>query len=78
MSQCAPSRSSGTAPSSGAAGFGVADATTGGRVDRDTVFEAASMSKPVFAYLVMKLHERGILNLDTPLQEVHTGSLSRR
>lgn len=37
------------------------------RVDGDTVFEAASMSKPVFAYAVMKLCERGVLNLDTPL-----------
>ena len=36
-------------------------------VDQDTVFEAASMSKPVFAYAVMKLCERGELNLDTPL-----------
>jgi CubicO group peptidase (beta-lactamase class C family) len=36
-------------------------------VDQSTVFEAASMSKPVFAYAVMKLCERGVLNLDTPL-----------
>ena len=31
------------------------------------MFEAASMSKPVFAYVVMKLCETGVLNLDTPL-----------
>lgn len=36
-------------------------------VRADTIFEAASMSKPVFAYAVMKLHERGVLDLDTPL-----------
>src|SRR5262249_52601626 len=36
-------------------------------VDDDTIFEAASMSKPVFAYAVMKLCEKGVLNLDTPL-----------
>jgi CubicO group peptidase (beta-lactamase class C family) len=36
-------------------------------VDGATVFEAASMSKPVFAYAVMKLCERGVLDLDIPL-----------
>src|SRR5262245_14920097 len=40
-------------------GFGVADAETGTPVDGRTIFEAASMSKPVFAYAVMKLAERG-------------------
>lgn len=36
-------------------------------VDTNTVFEAASVSKTVFAYAVMKLCEKGILTLDTPL-----------
>ncbi len=48
-------------------GFGVKDRVSGAPVDGRTVFEAASMSKPVFAYAVMKLCERGVLNLDTPL-----------
>ena len=48
-------------------GFGVKDRTSGTPVDQNTVFEAASMSKPVFAYVVMKASEKGILNLDTPL-----------
>jgi CubicO group peptidase (beta-lactamase class C family) len=47
--------------------FGVADVLNGGRVTHDTVFQAGSMSKPVFAYAVMKLVERGVLQLDTPL-----------
>jgi CubicO group peptidase (beta-lactamase class C family) len=47
--------------------FGVADVLNGGRVTHDTIFQAGSMSKPVFAYAVMKLVERGILQLDTPL-----------
>jgi CubicO group peptidase (beta-lactamase class C family) len=47
--------------------FGVADVLTGERVTDDTIFQAASMSKPVFAYAVMKLAERGVLELDTPL-----------
>ncbi len=48
-------------------GFGVKDRKADQPVDNDTVFEAASTSKPVFAYAVMKLCERGVMNLDTPL-----------
>jgi CubicO group peptidase (beta-lactamase class C family) len=48
-------------------GFGVKDVTTKAPVTNDTMFEAASMSKPPFAYMVMKLCERGVLGLDTPL-----------
>src|SRR5205823_2397519 len=43
--------------------FGVRDSGTRKPVDNDTVFEAASMGKPVFAYAVMKLCERGVLDL---------------
>lgn len=47
--------------------FGVRDAASQVPVDGDTMFEAASMSKPVFAYVVMKLCETGVVDLDTPL-----------
>jgi len=47
--------------------FGVRDSESKKPVDDGTIFEAASMGKPVFAYAVMKLCERGVLNLDTPL-----------
>jgi CubicO group peptidase (beta-lactamase class C family) len=50
-------------------GFGVKDSASGEQVDHETVFEAASVSKTVFAYVVMKLVERGVLGLDTPLTE---------
>ena len=48
-------------------GFGLKDASKNAPVDADTIFEAASMSKPVFAYAVMKLCESGAMKLDTPL-----------
>src|SRR4030095_7875738 len=47
--------------------FGVKDFASRAPVDHDTIFEAGSVSKTVFAYAVMKLCERGVLNLDTPL-----------
>ena len=47
--------------------FGVRDRVTGVPVDDATVFSAQSMSKPVFAYRVMKLCEQGVLDLDAPL-----------
>jgi len=47
--------------------FGVKDAATKAPVDHDTMFESASMSKPVFAYAVMKLVEDRKLDLDRPL-----------
>jgi CubicO group peptidase (beta-lactamase class C family) len=48
-------------------GFGVTDSESKQPVVNETVFEAGSMSKPVFAYAVMKLCEKGVLDLDTPL-----------
>jgi CubicO group peptidase (beta-lactamase class C family) len=48
-------------------GFGVADSASKKPVDHDTVFEAASVSKTVFAYAAMKLCEKGVIGLDTPL-----------
>lgn len=47
--------------------FGVKNAETDEPVTEETIFESASTSKPVFAYAVMKLVERGELDLDTPL-----------
>ncbi len=48
-------------------GFGIKEAKTGQPVTVETVFEAASLSKPVFAYGVLKLVELGKLGLDVPL-----------
>jgi CubicO group peptidase (beta-lactamase class C family) len=48
-------------------GFGIKETTTGQPVTVETVLEAASLSKPVFAYGVLKLVEQGKLGLDVPL-----------
>lgn len=38
-------------------------------IDQETIFEAASLSKPVFTYGILKLVEDGKLDLDKPLAE---------
>jgi len=53
--------------------FGVKDASTGAAVDDDTVFEAASLSKPVFAYAVLKLVDAGVIDLDAPMTKYLPG-----
>jgi CubicO group peptidase (beta-lactamase class C family) len=55
--------------------FGVADRESGVPTRDDTLFEVGSMSKPVFAYAVLKLHEDGVLDLDTPLVTYKPGRL---
>jgi CubicO group peptidase (beta-lactamase class C family) len=54
-------------------GFGVKNARTKEPVTDSTVFEAASLSKPVFAYAVLKLVESGKFNLDKPLNQYLPG-----
>ncbi len=49
--------------------FGYRDKRAGTMADEETVFGAASFSKPVFAYLVMLLAEDGAIDLDKPLYE---------
>jgi CubicO group peptidase (beta-lactamase class C family) len=47
--------------------MGMANIDSSTKVTESTIFEAASLSKPVFAYFVMKLIEQNVLNIDTPL-----------
>lgn len=49
--------------------YGVKEATTRAPVGPDTMFEAASMSKPVFGLLALQLVEAHRLDLDRPLVE---------
>ncbi|MFY9554307.1 MAG: serine hydrolase [Blastocatellia bacterium] len=55
-------------------GFGVMDSTTKQPVTANTVYEAASLSKPVFAYAVLKLRDAGKIDLDKPLNEYLPGN----
>lgn len=54
--------------------FGVANADTKQPVTNNTIFEAASLSKPVFAYAILKLVDSGKLDLDTPLVKYLPGA----
>ncbi|MBD3886489.1 beta-lactamase family protein [Phormidium tenue FACHB-886] len=45
-------------------GFGMRETGTSNKVTPDTLFQAASISKPVFALAVMRLVQEGQLNLD--------------
>ena len=51
--------------------FGVTDKSTARPVDDRTLFGAASLSKTVFAYAVLKLVDVGKLDLDVPLSRYY-------
>ena len=50
--------------------LGVANAETGEPITAHTLFEVASLSKPVFATAVLRMAERGEIDLDQPLHEL--------
>ena len=49
--------------------WGYKNATTKEPVDNETLFEAASITKPVFGFVVLRLVEKGVLDLDKPLYQ---------
>jgi CubicO group peptidase (beta-lactamase class C family) len=49
--------------------FGVANSQTKEPITNQSIFEGASLSKPIFAYFVMKMVENGTIELDKPLYE---------
>lgn len=52
-----------------AKGYGVADTTTGRPVATDTLFQAASIGKPISAMGVLLLAQKGLLDLDRGVNE---------
>jgi CubicO group peptidase (beta-lactamase class C family) len=55
--------------------LGLVDVKSGKPAGGETVFRAASLSKPVFAYLVMKMVDEGVIEIDRPLYEYLDRSL---
>ena len=55
-----------------AKGYGIADVETGARVDGETLFQAASISKPVTATAVMVAVEAGRFSLDDDINDILT------
>ncbi|WP_299217271.1 serine hydrolase domain-containing protein [uncultured Aquimarina sp.] len=49
--------------------FGVTNTETKLPIIDESIFEGASLSKPIFAYFAMKMVEKGVLNLDKPLYQ---------
>lgn len=47
--------------------LGISNLATHEKVNENSIFEAASLSKPVFTYFVLKLVDQQKINLDTPL-----------
>ncbi len=47
--------------------FGVKDKQTNEKIDNETVFYAASFTKPLFSYFFLKLVEKRIFDLDKPV-----------
>ncbi|MCP9237976.1 serine hydrolase [Lewinella sp. JB7] len=47
--------------------YGVKNPLTKVKVDNTTLFEAGSITKPVFSFAVLRLVEKGIIDLDIPL-----------
>lgn len=53
-------------------GFGVKNAASNTPVTEETIFEAASLTKPFFAYAVMMMVDEGLIDLDKPLYTFFT------
>lgn len=52
--------------------YGVKNNYTKEKVTKNTLFEVASITKPVFSFAVLRLYEKGLIDLDKPLYEYLT------
>lgn len=50
-------------------GFGVINTESGQPVTNNTIFDAASLSKPLFSYAVLRFAQEGKFDIDTPLSD---------
>ncbi len=55
-----------------AKGYGIADVETGAAVDTETMFQAASISKPVAAMAVLRAVQDGLFSLDDDINDILT------
>jgi CubicO group peptidase (beta-lactamase class C family) len=55
-----------------AKGYGIADVVTGAPVNAETLFQAASMSKPVAAMAVLRAVQDGLFSLDDDINRILT------
>lgn len=55
-----------------AKGYGISDVATGAPVNTETVFQAASISKPVAAMAVLRAVQDGLFTLDTDINQILT------
>jgi len=53
-----------------AKGYGIADVETGAPVDTETMFQAASISKPVAAMAVLRAVQDGVFTLDDDINDI--------
>lgn len=48
-------------------GYGYRELNSNKEVDENTIFEVASLSKPVFAYAILRLASKDVIDLDEPI-----------
>ena len=54
--------------------FGVKKVHLNDKVNEDTIFDAASLTKPLFAYLIMQFVEKGVIDLEKPIIDYLKGT----
>lgn len=50
--------------------YGVKNRYTGEKLTKDHLFEVASITKPVFAYAILRLYDKGLIDLDAKMYKI--------